>query len=292
MPPTEGGGMEISMKKYIKLLRVKHYIKNGLLFIPLFFSGEFFCDMSRIKNLLLAFLAFSFMASVVYIINDINDVEKDRNHAVKRKRPIASGEVSIKKAIMIAGILFLLSIILNFGATSTLINYGCMYILLYGAINVLYSTKIKEYPIIDVVFLAAGFLIRVLYGAFVSQVRVSNWLLLTVIVFSLDMGLGKRRNELIKQKEKITREVLKYYPYEFLDKMMQMFMTLGIVFYSLWTLNVSSETMEHNQFMWTVPIVIFICMKYTLIVEGDSYGDPVDVLLSDKTLIGGVIVFV
>ena len=282
------------MLEIIKLLRVKHYIKNLLLFIPFFFSGGLFSEPNKIGKIVLGVCAFSCVSSVVYIINDIKDVDKDRKHEVKKNRPIASGKVSVKSAVIIAVIMFALMCIINTFINGSVFNYGIIYLLCYFLLNIFYSIRLKNMPIIDILILASGFLIRVLYGAYIVQVDVSNWLSLTVIAFSLYMGLGKRRNEFIKQDQGLTRAVLKKYSYPFLDKMMQMCMTLGIVFYSLWTLNIQDHpTMANkNYLVWTIPIVIYICMKYTLIVEGDSYGDPVDVLLSDKELIIAVLIYV
>ena len=135
----------------------------------------------------------------------------------------------------------------------------------------------------DVVILASGFVIRVLYGGAIVAIEVSPMLILTVLMFSLYMGLGKRRNEKRKIKND-TREVLKYYTDAFLDKNMYMCLTLGIVFYSIWSL--ALENM-----IYTVCFVVIICMRYNLIIERESLGDPVDVLLSDKVLIALVIMF-
>ena len=129
--------------------------------------------------------------------------------------------------------------------------------------------------------MVSGFLIRVLYGSNITNIEVSNWLYLTIISASFYMGLGKRRNEL-KVQEKVgnTRNVLKYYNKEFLDKNMYMCLCMTIIFYSLWFQDLNSKYI-----MWTIPIVLLICMKYSLNIESNSSGDPVEVLLKDKVLI-------
>ena len=129
--------------------------------------------------------------------------------------------------------------------------------------------------------LALGFLIRVLYGGALINVEVSNWLFLTVLSISFYLGLGKRRNELIAQEKtgNTTRSVLKYYNKEFLDKNMYMCLSMTIIFYSLWCQDLNSDYI-----MWTIPIVLLICMKYSLNIESNSSGDPVEVLLKDKIL--------
>lgn len=280
------------MGKYLKLLRVKHYIKNILIFIPLFFAGHLL-QGSLMPKLLMGAVVFCLSASFIYIINDIRDVEADRRHMVKCKRPIASGAVSMVQAKVIAMCLILLILLFQYLA-DRFQTISFIYLLIYIVLNLLYSFGLKNQPIIDITILAAGFLWRVMYGAVICDVIVSKWLCLTVIAFSLYMGMGKRRNEIIRQNSGgETRPVLKKYTYDFLDKSMQMCLTLGLVFYSLWTVNIKdSIDLSENQLIWTVPLVIIICLKYNLIMEGDSEGDPVEVLLSDKLLIILVIIYI
>ena len=145
----------------------------------------------------------------------------------------------------------------------------------------MYTMKLKNIPLLDVTILALGFLIRVLYGGALINVEVSSWLFLTVLSISFYLGLGKRRNEL-KVQEKVgnTRNVLKYYNKEFLDKNMYMCLCMTIIFYSLWC-----QDLNYEYIMWTVPLVILICMKYSLNIESNSSGDPVEVVFKDKVLI-------
>lgn len=130
-----------------------------------------------------------------------------------------------------------------------------------------------------------------MYSSAISDIEVSNWLYLTVIAGSFYMSLGKRRNEIKKQGD-VSREVLKRYNKESLDKNMYVFMTLSIVFYSLWCVdNTTIEKMGNNFIIWTVPIVMIILMRYSINVEKDSYGDPIDVLFNDKLLLLMVILY-
>lgn len=289
------------IKEYIKLIRVKHYFKNILIFLPLIFSGNLF-DGVKILNCVVGFIAFSLATSFVYVINDIRDIENDRQHPVKKNRPLAAGTVSVKEGILLAIILLVISYILNIflinsgevNLNKTVLIFGLT--TLYTVLNIAYSFGLKNKPIIDVFILVSGFLIRVLYGAAITSITVSNWLYLTVIAGAFYMGLGKRRNEIMKQGDK-SREVLKRYSKEFLDKNMYVCLTLAIVFYSLWCVDVTTiERMGNNFMVWTVILVMIILMKYSLDIEGDSYGDPVDVLFKDKILmlmvaLYGVIVF-
>lgn len=138
---------------------------------------------------------------------------------------------------------------------------------------------LKNLPIIDVTILAAGFVLRMFYGGIITDVIISKWLYLVVVTGSLYMGLGKRRNELRAQTD--TRDVLKLYNESFLDKNMYVCITLVNVFYALWSIE-----MPNTRMIWTVPFFMIILMYYSLIIEGDSDGDPVEVIIRDKKLIG------
>lgn len=262
------------MKECLRLLRVKHYVKNILICVPLFFAKDLF-NWQQLLQAVLGIICFSLISSAVYILNDIQDVEKDRNHPKKRNRPIASGRISESRASFYLMICMIVAIILSI----VLRNIGAFVVLAaYFSLNVAYSMGLKNKPIIDVVILASGFVLRIIYGGLLTGVEISKWLYMVVVTGSLYMGLGKRRNELKQQKD--TREVLKYYTESFLDKNMYMFVTLVVVFYALWTMEAADSML-----VWTVPIVIVILMKYSLNIEGDSDGDPVEVLLHDKLLI-------
>lgn len=278
------------IKEYIKLIRIKHYFKNVLIFLPLIFSGNFF-NTEKLICCVLGFISFCFVASFVYIVNDIKDIEKDRMHEVKKNRPLPAGTISKKEAIILAIVLIIIAYLLNgsmfitnkISLTRNLIAVG--FISVYIILNIAYSFGLKNKPIIDIVILVSGFFLRMLYGAAITNIEVSNWLYLTIISGSFYMGLGKRRNEIMKQGNK-SREVLKRYNKEFLDKNMYVCLSLSIVFYALWCVDsMTIERMGNNWMVWTVPIIMIILMKYSLDVEGDSFGDPVDVLFKDKLLL-------
>ncbi|BBM53890.1 prenyltransferase, UbiA family [Leptotrichia wadei] len=282
------------IKNYIKLMRPKHYLKNGLILAPLFFSKEINI-LNKIIDVLFAFLAFSLISSTIYIINDTMDAEKDRQHPKKCKRPIASGQISKRNAIIFSIFLFILSLTFHyFGNRNKLFSISTIYLISYFFINLSYSLGLKNKPILDLVLLSAGFLLRVLYGGEITDVPISYWLYLIVITFSFYMGFGKRRGELEIKGDKNTREVLKKYSYEFLDKKMSIFMALTLVFYSLWTVDKkTTDVVGSDLFIWTVPLVIIIFLRYSYVIElGESDGDPVEVLLSDKVLISLVIVYI
>lgn len=273
----------------IRLMRPWHYVKNLLVFVPLFFSGQLFSAPDKLLMALLAFVSMSLAASGTYVMNDLHDCERDRQHPTKKNRPIASGLIAKKAAALIALALFALALAAHAGlcirsgaglsATAALAAYV--------ACNVGYSVYgLKNTPIIDVSIVALGFVLRILYGSAAAGIEVSSWLLLTVLMGSYYMALGKRRNELRDSGEK-TRAVLKRYTDAFLSQSMYMFLTLTIAFYSLWSADVA-----HPHAVLSVPLAVVIALCYNLDIEGDSDGDPIEVILRDKKLIALGIVYV
>ncbi len=271
-----------NIKEYIRLMRMHHYIKNFLVFAALACSGQLFCA-EKFTAALIGFAAFCMLSSVIYIINDICDQEKDRCHPTKCNRPIASGRVSEKSACFLAIVLFLLTVFcdfLVFHAASSIL------LVLYLILNLAYSFGLKNIPLVDVSILVSGFLIRVIFGAIVTGIVISNWLQLTVIALAFYFSLGKRRNELKRGNvSSDTRKVLQYYSVDFLDKNMYMCLALANVFYALWCMDADTSLRYGTSLVFTVPIVLLIMMKYSMHVEGDSDGDPVEVLLHDRGLL-------
>ena len=257
------------------LMRPWHVLKNVLVLMPAFFGGRILAAGMP----LLGFVSMSLASSAVYALNDVHDAPRDRLHPQKRSRPVASGEVSPARAALLAALCFALSVALPLGFGAPPISLGPQ--LLYVAANLAYSLLgFKDIPIVDVTIVALGFVLRVMYGGLLAGVEVSNWLLLTVMMASYYMALGKRRNELRDTREK-TRAVLTRYTYDFLDRQMYLFLTLTVAFYSLWS--VDAHTAPHA--VLTVPVVILLLMRYSLVVEGESDGDPTEVILHDRMLL-------
>jgi len=273
----------MKMKYYLQEMRVHHYIKNLLVFAPLVCSGQFL-DPDKLLPSVYAFLSFCFISSAVYFINDIRDIEKDRNHPTKRNRPIAAGRISVRSAWVFTAVLIALAFLFNclcFRPVATVL------LVLYFLLNLGYSFGLKNVPLLDITILAAGFLIRAMYGTVVTGIEMSDWLYLVILSAAFYLGLGKRRNELKKQGNEDTREVIRKYPISFLGSNMYICMGLTFVFYALWTMDEQTiEAYHGNRLIWTVPLVMLIFMKYSMTVEGNSDGDPVEVLLHDKVLLG------
>lgn len=270
------------MNRYLKLMRVHHYMKNLLVFAALVCSGQLFVPAKLCAGVL-GFFAFCATSSAIYIINDIRDCEKDRRHPTKCRRPIASGAVSVCNAIILAVVLFVLAAL--FIAPVFKLS-AVLLLLLYIVLNLAYSFCIKNVPIADITVLAAGFVIRVIYGAQLTEIIISNWLYLAVFAMSFYLALGKRRGELIQVADGNTRSVLKAYPLDFLNRNMTMCLTLGNVFYALWSMDQVTTAFYHNRLLiFTVPIVLLITLKYSLTIDTASDGDPVEVLIHDRALL-------
>lgn len=267
------------MKKYFRLLRVRHYVKNFLCLFPLFFSCGFL-DGSLLLKGIGGTLIFCLVSSVIYILNDIADVEKDRKHQSKCKRPIAAGEVTIQRAMGIS--MGLTIIVISWIVICKIETCVWIWLLIYFIINIFYSRAGKNMPILDVFLLGAGYPIRVFFGGALLDIDISVWLFLTVTSIALYLGFGKRYGELVKHIDENVyeiRPVLAQYTKDYLIAQMYICLGLGLVFYSLWAIE------RVQKLVYTVPLVMAICMKYNMLVNKSREGDPVEVVLSDKSMI-------
>ena len=273
----------------LKEMRVHHYIKNFLVMLPLVCSGQLFTSY-KLTEVFLGFFAFSFLSSCIYIINDIRDVEKDKVHPIKCKRPIAAGKISVKEATVLSVFLFITSVLCN---TLTFNIFSSILLVIYLILNIAYSFGLKNVPLLDIVILVSGFLIRTLYGAIITDIKISNWLYLVVVTAAFYLALGKRRNELKMMGDECeSRSVIKKYSYNFLNQNMYMCIGLLNVSYALWTMDDATIQVYGSYLIWTVPLVLLICMKYSMTIESDSDGDPVEVLLHDIGLIVMCVIYV
>lgn len=274
----------------VSLVRCKHWVKNVLVLFPIVFDGALVARPDLTAKAVCALLAFCFVSSAVYVLNDLRDVKSDRKHPTKCRRPIASGAVTPAQARTVAIVSIALFAVFGAAAAGTnLAAWAC--ILAYAVTNVVYSMGLKHVPVLDVAILAAGFFLRVLYGALVTDIVISAWLYLTVFALSFYLGLGKRRNEYVKMAGSGTREVLSKYPKEFLDSNMTVFFALGLVFYSLWATDASTVERTSEYVIWTIPLVFVICLRYSFLVSGESSGDPVEVVFKDKVLLALIALF-
>jgi len=267
-------GCTNTMLAYIKLLRIRHWIKNLFLFAAPFFGGSLFLQ-DTLFTAVPAFLAFSFIASASYIFNDIKDSERDRLHPRKRKRPIASGSIEKGNAMVFAAILTVLSLILSIRITP---SFFC-FVLLYLFIQLGYSLFLKHIAIADIFCIASGFVIRVLAGSAAFHVDASNWLLLTMFMISLVLGTGKRLGEasLMNDAVEAHRKSLNVYSLSTLSEILVISSSAALLSYALYSVE------QSQQLLYTIPIVTFGLFRYLLLAK-QGMSDPTEALTHDRWL--------
>lgn len=279
---------------FVKLLRIKQWIKNLFLFIPIFFAGELFNSI-HYSNLILGFFAYSFAASAIYILNDYKDIESDRLHPQKKLRPLVTGIISVKSALTIMIVLLITSLGIAF-----LVNtYFLIILLIYLFLNLLYSLGLKHISILDILIVASGFLFRILAGGILADIPVSQWLIIMVFLLAVFLGLAKRRDDIIVYMEsgQMVRKSSKQYNLDFANACLTMLSAVIIVSYIMYTIS-DDVIMRHNtnNLYYTGVFVIAGIMRYLQItlVENNS-GSPTNTLYSDTflrvTLIGWILTF-
>lgn len=279
-----------SLKIWVRLLRVKQWLKNGLVFAPLLFSQKL-TDPDSFMLAIAGFVAFCIVASGIYIINDLKDAPSDLKHPVKKYRPIANGDISKTQALLIA-----ISMLVLGAIVSASINFGFMLVLMFYAIVTLtYTFYFKRVVMLDVIMISVGFVLRAIGGAVAIGVVVSNWLLVTTFYLALFMVLGKRRNELLLLGDGAGkhRKILGEYSQTLLDQLMMIAVSASLVSYSLYTL--SPTTIAHfgsENLIFTLPFVIYGLFRYLyLVYKKDSGGDPGATLYTDLPLIVDIVLW-
>jgi decaprenyl-phosphate phosphoribosyltransferase len=270
------------MKNYFRLLRPRDWAKNLFLIVPSFFAGQFFIP-SRFPYILEGFFAFSFFASGIYIINDYRDIEDDRRHPEKCKRPLASGEVSKPVALSICAGLIALGSVLGYLADR---HFLFLFILgLYFLINLLYSYGLKNIAIIDILILSSGFVLRVKGGAVISRVDTSEWLIIMTFLLSLFMAIAKRRDDLLLKGETGTdmRKSMRGYNLDFLNTMLGLSSAIIIVAYINYTVSpITVKRLGTSNLYYSALFVIAGLMRYlqiTFVLK--KSGSPTEILYKD-----------
>lgn len=278
----------------IKLIRVKHWVKNTFLFIPIFFAGAIFNE-EKLFLVLIGFGIYCFTASAVYILNDIKDVEMDRIHPEKSKRPIASGAVSLPVAYVLFITFLTISLVSSF-----LIDKNFFYIIVaYLVINLGYSFGLKRISILDLMLVSVGFVLRVIAGGVVANVEVSHWLLIMIFLLSLFIVLAKRRDDLVESKisGRVLRESSQNYNLDFIHSILTMISAVVITAYLMYTLSDEIQRQFSTEHLYLTSIfVVAGIMRYIqiTIVENKS-GYPTRILYNDRfihvTLLGWALSF-
>lgn len=301
--------MKKTFRDILRLLRPRQWIKNFAIFAALIFSGQLF-DPNQFQKVFFGFLVFCTMSSAIYVMNDIFDVKKDRTHPFKKFRPLASKDISIKNAFLIASLLILGSLIASYFVAPGFLLITFIFFLLHVA----YSALLKHIEIVDILTLAGGYILRVFAGEVVTGYHISAWLLLTTIALSLFLAIGKRRSELTLlgnyslEKISITRKTLSHYTEKLLDVYLSIFATASFIFYSLFTFlenpqgsqvpinsipaDILGTYLQKKWLMITIIPVVYGIMRYLQRIYEKHEGEsPERVLFSDRALLTSVVIW-
>jgi 4-hydroxybenzoate polyprenyltransferase len=273
-PAREGEGRAV-----IAAMRPRQWTKNLLLFAGVLFAAEF-DDPQRWIEAFVAFVAYCAASSAAYIVNDVFDAEEDRRHPLKRHRPIASGALVTDRALKIAAMLAIFAI----AAMSWFGWASVAYVTGFLALQAAYSWKLKHVVLIDVMAIAALFVIRAAAGAEAVDVRISPWLIVCTALLALFLALAKRRGELVAR-EDAARQVLAGYSFPLVDQLVSIVAACTIVAYSLYTF----EAREGSAMMATIPFVVFGIFRYLLLMHREDLGEePESVLLTDLPILATI----
>lgn len=269
-----------SLAALTKTMRPKQWTKNGILFAALIFDAKLL-NVEYVFQTVVGFVLFCLISGVVYTINDLVDVEKDRQHPQKRTRPLASGDLSVRFAIVAAVVIGVGSLAVAFWLNTIFAGILTGYL----ALQVAYSFKLKQIVLLDVMTIAAGFVLRVGAGVpLVDAERFSPWLYICTTLLALVLGLGKRRGELLLLKDDAHnhRETLKAYNLPFLDQLISVVTSSTVLAYALYTFSAPNLPGNHTM-MLTIPFVIYGVFRYLFLIHVRHWTIPPDeVLLKDR----------
>ena len=273
--------MELSINNFFKLIRPHQYIKNLFIFMPLFFVGKI-TNGELFLNAVMAFVAFSMTASAIYILNDYQDLAVDRLHPQKKFRPLTSGAISRKAAIIIMVTLFIMGMSLM--AMLSLAAFGILSV--YIILNIGYSFYLKHVAIVDVVIISIGFVLRLFVGSIATETLLSMWIVILTFLLALFLALAKRRDDvlLFVNKGKKMRKSIDGYNLQLIDGAMMVMAAVIIVSYILYTTSIVVLQRIHSEYLYlTTLFVIMGVLRYLQIafVENNS-GSPTRIALGDK----------
>ena len=270
------------MKEIIKLIRVNQWVKNFFIFAPAFFAGKL-NHFSAFADVLLGFFGFCFMASAIYVINDYADIEKDRLHPEKCKRPLASGKIKPPTAFVICAILFVSAV----GIGLSISHWFLGILIFYFLMNLAYSFRLKQIAILDIVLVSMGFLLRVVAGGILADVEVSKWLFLMTFLLSMILALAKRRDEfIVLQKKGSPRQSIRGYNLNFIDISLGFLATVTFVCYIMYTISDDVVQRFGSDYIYASSFFVLIgLMRYfQLSFVYKLSGSPTKVFYTDKTI--------
>lgn len=272
------------MKNLIRLIRPHQWVKNLVVLLPVFFGGALLHIESVYAGLVTA-LCFSFAASSIYCLNDIVDVEDDRQHPVKCHRPMASGAISITQGYTLMFLMFFLSMLSTFLLRQSQLETACV-ILFYWLLNIAYCLKLKQYAIIDVCVVSFGFVLRILAGGYATSIHLSKWIVLMTFLLMLFLSFAKRRDDVVRMNETghAPRQNTIRYNLTFINQAITITSSVTLVCYIMYT--VSPETIQnfHTDYLYLTSVFVLVgLLRYIQIAVVDKRsGDPTKVMLHDR----------
>lgn len=274
----------MKIRHIIKVARPTHWIKNLFVFLPVFFGGGLL-NTSEAVSAALTFLSFSLAASAIYCLNDIIDVNADRAHPVKCKRPIASGAITIPQAYGMMALSMLVSIVLMFllpaGQTKTI-----FVIVAYFVINVAYCLRLKNYAIIDVCIIASGFVLRILAGGYATGVQLSKWIVLMTFLLTLFLAFAKRRDDVLRMNTtgQAPRANTSRYNLTFINQAITITAGVMLVCYVMYTVSpeIIAQFATDKLYLTSILVILAILRYLQISFVDEKSGDPVKVALSDR----------
>ena len=274
----------MKIRHIIKVARPTHWIKNLFVFLPVFFGGGLL-NTSEAVSAALTFLSFSLAASAIYCLNDIIDVNADRAHPVKCKRPIASGAITIPQAYGMMSLSMLVSIVLMFllpaGQTKTI-----FVIVAYFLINVAYCLRLKDYAIIDVCIIASGFVLRILAGGYATGVQLSKWIVLMTFLLTLFLAFAKRRDDVLRMNTtgQAPRANTSRYNLTFINQAITITAGVMLVCYVMYTVSpeIIAQFATDKLYLTSILVILAILRYLQISFVDEKSGDPVKVALSDR----------
>ena len=274
------------MNNILKLIRPHQWLKNVFVLIPMFFGGSLL-DPEDIRASVLTFLAYSFVASSVYCFNDINDIEADRRHPVKCKRPLASGAVSMGTAWMLMALMFVLAALMTalLGDRGHILKVGGV-LLFYYILNICYCAKLKQYAIVDVCIVAFGFVLRVLAGGFATDITLSKWLVLMTFLLTLFLSFAKRRDDVLRMNEtgEPPRKNTIRYNLTFINQAITITASVTLVCYIMYTVSPEVVARLGSDLLYLTSVFVLLgLLRYMQITVVDKKsGDPTKIMLRDR----------
>ena len=273
------------MNNILRLIRPQQWLKNVFVLLPMFFGGSLL-DAGDILASLLTFVAYSFVASSVYCFNDINDLEADRRHPVKRHRPIASGALSVRTAWLLMALMLVLAAITTalIGDRHAMKVGGVL--AFYYVMNLAYCARLKQYAIVDVCIVAFGFVLRVLAGGFATDVVLSKWLVLMTFLLTLFLSFAKRRDDVVRMNEtgEPPRKNTIRYNLTFINQAITVTAAVTLVCYIMYTVSPEVTAHFHSDMLYLTSVFVLLgLLRYMQITVVDKKsGDPTKMMLSDR----------